>query len=197
MVAANNPNKLGLTVYLVILVLLSVLCRTVLAEEPSILDRNEALQVAILSLVAEEPNHVLNRDLAARERLADALIDAGDEYDVSPYLLLVMAYRESSLKMSAVGKLGELGLFQLHGVAKESCSETLTDDPATHARCGARWLRLSFEMCGGKSWGKAVSAYGAGRCDVGESSMWAERARSRVRMAERLEARWDTTQTRK
>jgi soluble lytic murein transglycosylase-like protein len=194
----NNPSRLGLIVYIVILWFLAIFCRSAFADdERSVSDRSQAIQGAILSLVAEEPTHTLNRDSDARERLALALIEAGDEYDVSPYLLLVMAYRESSLKMSAIGKLGEKGLFQLHGVAKETCPEKLSDDPITHARCGARWLRLSFAMCGGRSWENAVAAYGAGRCNIGEASMWAERARARVRMAGRLERKWDMTPTKK
>ena len=189
------PNGLGLFIYLLILWLFSIVATNVLADSTTA-DTSEAIQGAIEELVASEPRHPLYKSQEARQALADAIAQASDEYDVPPFLMLTIAYRESSLRIKALGKIGEAGLFQLHGVARRSCPHELNSDPLTHARCGARWLRVAFEMCG-KSWEYAILAYGSGSCRAGKESMWARRAVNRLKMAKRLEDKWHTTQTKK
>lgn len=86
-----------------------------------------------------------------------------------PGLLAALAFRESSFRAGAVGRLGEVGLFQLRGVATAGETREAAMDPTVNARLALAWLRRSAFSCrlaGRDSDEAALSMYGSGRCRV-------------------------------
>lgn len=104
----------------------------------------------ILMLIACCPRHELNRDPVLRAEVAGYFEAAGERYDIPPTLLVYQYYREASLEIDRVGKLGEVGLPQVHGVARRRC-EDAGYDPTTWRGgiyCGAMLLDDSRRFCG-------------------------------------------------
>ena len=58
-----------------------------------------------------------------RMQMAIAIYYAAEDWDLNPYLLVVMAYHESSFKKHVRGDLGEVGIFQMHGPPLRRCIE--------------------------------------------------------------------------
>lgn len=107
-------------------------------------------------------------------RLAELIVDAAEESDLDPLLVVAIAMRESSFNpavesLTRRGSRGELGLLQVHpkngralAMRPDDCDRELNT-----ARCqivtGARWLAYSRSTCPGSTWRWLVS-YGTGRC---------------------------------
>lgn len=94
----------------------------------------------ILELIKPAPNHPLNRDAELRTEIAGYFVEAGTEYNIDPVLLVVWSFGESSLRPDAKkGKLNEIGMFQVHGVAKKICERMGLDvsTPSGQIMCGA------------------------------------------------------------
>ena len=105
------------------------------------------------------------------------LTDAGQQFEVDPWLLAAMAYRESSLNPFAVGGYGEAGILQLHPKSRTSKGVRFVRDTRYRATCkrelgacqrevverAAQMLRSSLEKCGGDMT-KALGMYNTGRC---------------------------------
>ena len=64
-----------------------------------------------------------------------------------PALIVAIAFRESSWRPDAVGRLGPLGLLQVHGVATEGLPREQVLDPGTNVGLGARWLDRCALQC--------------------------------------------------
>jgi hypothetical protein len=118
----------------------------------------DKLDSAILYYLAGSKRHPMAK-WDNREALIKDLIVAGNEYGVSPYLLLTTAFYESSLLISAVGTRGEIGLTQVHGDAKKECE---LDTQLGQLMCGARWLKKAHDVCG--YWPGALTMYATGEC---------------------------------
>jgi hypothetical protein len=105
------------------------------------------------------------------------LSEAGEQYEVDPWLLAAMAYRESSLNPFAVGGYGEAGILQLHPRSRTSKGVRFVRDTRYRTSCqresgacqrevverAAQMLRSSFEKCGGDMV-KALGMYNTGKC---------------------------------
>lgn len=149
-------------------------------------------------------NYLLERDNAPAKdsrwanaaRFEELLVDAAEAQGIDPALFVAMAFLESSFDPKAVGKLGEKGLVQVHGMAKRGCD---LSTPEGQAACGARWLQVGVSECGGHvvlDWDKCVktaspgacsgglSAYASGSCAASETVAWV--VRRRLKLAERL-----------
>lgn len=133
---------------------------------------------------------------AVAQAYEEAIVAAAVEYGHDPALLLAMSYLESSFDLKAVGQIGELGLFQVHGMARRGCDLTT---PEGNATCGARWLSRVIAACGGRlvldldlcrskgvvsACGGGLSAYASGSCAA--SDKVALVVRRRLRMAEKV-----------
>ena len=81
---------------------------------------------------------------------AKAIGEAAELYGLDWELLAACAYAESSYDPRAVGKVGEVGLLQVHGPARRSCVKSGLDltEPRGQVLCGARWLSLLAGKCG-------------------------------------------------
>lgn len=114
----------------------------VMDDTPSLVSQLEGIMVHLCRTV---PRHIVNRDPAWRKRLAEHIVEASKDFEIDPYLMTVIMFCESSFKMSAVGKLGEVGLGQVHGLAAKGCD---LETERGQVRCTARWLSYarSFSM---------------------------------------------------
>lgn len=136
-------------------------CNISMAAEMSDLDRADN---AILQLVKVNPAHPLFKNAEARRNMAWAIVAAANKTEVAWPTLLGQAFVESSFRPNAVGKLGEVGLFQIKGTTViQYCAEKLGRDPdldniQDQAYCGAYWMKKCLESSGGKLEG-ALSLY--------------------------------------
>jgi hypothetical protein len=86
-----------------------------------------------------------------RAELAIGVYRASLATGLDPELIAAIAWRESRFDQRVIdgeklGKVGERGLMQVHGVAARGC-ELLS--VAKQLDCGARWLRRQIDKCGG------------------------------------------------
>jgi len=108
----------------------------------------------------------------------------GAQYDVDPVLLAVMAYQESSMRTDRVGKLGEVGMFQVHGRSKKACKAAGIQPLGVE--CGAFLIDMNRRFCG--SMKRGLYRYMSGDC---RGTPRARRKTSaRLRKVERLKARF-------
>lgn len=105
---------------------------------------------------------------ARMEMFAKIFFDAGKETGVDPFLLAAVAMRESGLNPDRVGKIGEMGLMQLHPHSRAG-RETRLICKADQSACvgmqifsAARLLQRNLRQCG--SLPRALAAYNTGRC---------------------------------
>lgn len=121
----------------------------------------EQIDVAIAASVREWPRHRMLQHPEERRHMAEMISDATIYTDVSPLLLVAMIKRESSFDEKAVGKLGELGLTQMKGVAARGCDLTT---PEGQLACSVRLLTQVHQRCG--TWKGALTVYAtrAGTC---------------------------------
>jgi len=159
-------TRLGLSLYLCALFAVALIAQP-RAEAPVV---SPALDSAISWLVRFTFRHPARHD-EYRHELATALEEAGEETSLDPLLILSIAYCESGLWPGAQGRLGEIGLLQVHGEAARG--EDLTTVHG-QVRAGARWLRASIDKCGGEV-GGGIARYATGyTCD------WSKKSKPRL-----------------
>lgn len=146
---------------------------------------------AIRWLVRGVPSNPMSIHSSRRE-MAVYIHSAAKEWDLDPYLLTVMAFRESSFKPSAIGKSrGEIGVIQVHGKPLQDCEKDGFDmtQPAGQLRCGARYLRALSDHCGDVT--RGLTAYACGQCEAPTNKI-AQKIASRLRLAHRLASKpWE------
>ena len=134
--------------------------------------------------VGAEPVYIAHARGQADElatTLGDAFERAGKSYGLPPRLILALAYSETGLNGKMVGKVGELGVMQVHprsaagAVYARSCSSHTLECDAWNVHLGAQMLSECFARCG--TLGMAVGCYKSGRCVQGPAagrvlSMW-------------------------
>ena len=127
-------------------------------------DQVERVSHMVEELLRGSPR-VLGKDEEKRRRFAGWIVAAAEEYETPPGLLTGMSFRESSFRSTAVGyKRGEIGLLQIHGRALTTCPHKDTiEKPESQLRCGSRWLRVAYDLCG-ETWEGALTAYASGKC---------------------------------
>ena len=122
-------------------------------------------------------------------------INAGKAYDIDPWLLAAVAFRESGFNPYAVGRAGERGLLQLHPRGREALGLRWYRNEAYREGCreepgacqqevvdaGARILTSAIETCGNVAAG--LVAYQSGKCE--SSSAYSTRIlRTRTQLLE-------------
>lgn len=156
----------------------------VLAQDAGAPSLEDAIVDAVAWLVRDTPRCKLARSAEARERMAHEILVASESADLDPWLVLVTAERESSLRQSAYNPtLGERGLMQVHGKAARGCDLSTS---LGQLRCGARWLRSRIDHCGSVE--RGIAAYVSGSCKLSGHAAWS--AGDRMRGAERLRGRF-------
>jgi hypothetical protein len=140
----------------------------------------ENIIALILQWMALSPNAPAVRDADYRAEIATAICAEAEEHDIPPALLASMAFYESSFDSRAVGKIGEVGLLQVHGAAAVGCD---LDTVAGQVACGAAWLARWRDACPKvHGWEQPLIGYASGAC--GTSSMrLIQRVKMRLRKA--------------
>jgi len=100
-----------------------------------------------------------------REYLASHVDEAARRYLVPRLHLVAMIWCESRCRPGAIGRIGEVGLMQLHGVAANGLGLFELVQPRANILTGARWLGLRERDCGGQVAG--LSGYNARTCRGG------------------------------
>jgi hypothetical protein len=124
----------------------------------------------ILILILLAPNHPLNKDERLLGRVSAICEVAGLKYDIPPTLVALWAYRESSLRLGRVGKLGEIGVCQAHGKALRECQRTGYDVTTYEGGlfCIAHLLDMGRSECGSLDAGGVW--YATGSCTGSENA---------------------------
>lgn len=106
-------------------------------------------------------------DPSYRVELAKAFLDAAERYDVSPWLLVGMSYRETVFRMNGIGDGGKsVGLMQVGKMGRRACRDVCGGMETAHEQimCGACWLDKGRQWCGSLDGG--LSAYISGECKL-------------------------------
>jgi hypothetical protein len=129
------------------------------------------------------------------EAVAQAIGDgcAADPWpseDRCPWLLAALAFRESSWRANAIGRRGELGLMQLHGLAHVGVSREEALVPARNVALALKWLRHGQDVCASAGWAsrpdfvaRVLGAYGGRGCRAGRGDLLALRWERELREA--------------
>ena len=146
------------------------------ASEP----HSEQYSAAVRSLIAPNPRHRLHDASALNLFVGDVMAASAEAPDVDTWTILTVAFNESSFNPHARGKLSEIGIMQIHGVARQGCDLRTQRGQLV---CGARLLQDGFEQCG--SMAGSLTRYATGRCKT-KSDRVKRIVNYRLRMAERL-----------
>jgi hypothetical protein len=137
------------------------------------------------------PNHPIQKSNDYAGQLAAAVLWSAEYRSVPAPLLLSVLYHESSFIRGRVGKIGEVGLGQLHGVASDGCDFTTLEGDVD---CAARWLGRGYARC--KTPDGALFWY-AGHIDCGSSKLaLVELVDRRLRTMKKIET-WLETNNKK
>jgi hypothetical protein len=136
-----------------------------------------------------EPGKLMSKDIEVRADMAIAIVEAARAHGIPPLLLTTIVYNESTFEMTALGKLGEVGLTQVHGVAARNCD--LTTVPG-QLECGAKWLAHYYPIC--KSWEKSLTAYATRGFCVSTSDTTKSKISYRMRQWKKIELEFGVTE---
>jgi len=114
----------------------------------------------------------------AQNEYAPLVVRFAQKYEIDPLLLAVVISCESSWRIDVIGKMGEHGLTQIHGLAGRPFEHDLHTAKG-QIEAGARWLSIQIERCGGIVEG--LSAYMTGRCKKIDSARRRYRAYKKAR----------------
>lgn len=170
-------------------ILVVVLLATLAAHESVTVNDIDS---AIGYLTRGVPANPMQREPDSRTEMARAILTAARETELDPYLLVVMAYRESSFRHWAIGKAREeVGVAQIHGKPLRDCIKDGLDmaRPSGQAMCGARYLRQLSDYCGSTT--RGLSAYASGSCNP-RTKRTQQIVVNRLRLAQKLAGRpWE------
>lgn len=159
----------------------------VTAEEPAGLEANDFMRdvkkvdISIKYFMRTCPGKPIMRSATLREEMAQAIVTAANTHGVPPLLLTTIVYNESTFDITAKGKLGEIGLTQVHGLAAKGCE---LDTAEGQLDCGARWLAHYYPKC--ETWERSLTAYATkGKC-VSESLRTKDKISYRMRQWKRI-----------
>lgn len=204
----RDPALFWMIVFLVFVLALMIhfFCKEASAEDVAV-DEPPApatvaqLEAGVIYLLdrdgtpASDPRRELTGDIAR------AIEAAARETRTDPWLLISMAYHESSFTPTACGLKKELGLLQVHGVALNRCKARGLDPSANlddSVRCGASWFSDMIATCGieAQEWEQcrktkqspacngALAAYLSGECVA--STITGPRVAARLRTRDKM-----------
>lgn len=154
-----------------------------------------ALLLAIATMLVVVPARGADGTTAAlsvvcpgKEYLAPHVNEAARRYLVSRMTLVAQMFCESRCRPTAIGRAGEVGLMQLHGVAANGMSLFELAQPRENVMAGARWLSLRERDCGGQAAG--LAGYPARKCGSKGGRRYARRVLAVVeRIRKAIEAK--------
>lgn len=126
----------------------------------------------------EHPSPLLRDRASEVDEIARACVDVESRWGAPCLLLVSMMHHESRFDREAIGKLGERGLLQIHGVAARGCD---LDSIQGQVECGALWLMQGYGKCKDSGWFEAMTWYASpGKC----------RPEPNGKLDRRISARW-------
>lgn len=123
-----------------------------------------AVEQSIIILVFSNTDYhpyKLEKYAEKRRRMAEMIVMASKENNVPALLVTPMVYFESRFYTEARGKIGEIGLMQVHGVAARNCE---LKTAMGQLQCGTRYLRKLIDTSCAMTLETALSAYVSGQC---------------------------------
>lgn len=124
---------------------------------------------------------LIARDKEKQLELAKIIVEVSNKYSLDPYLYTSMGYHESSFRTYVIGKKGEEGIWQVHGMAAKGCNlNTLRGQ----ADCGAKWFRNRIDFCGSVEAG--LTAYVSRSCRTEKGSPVHKAVQRRLKFARKL-----------
>lgn len=124
-------------------------------------DRVEGFDMTVLQIAALISTLMAPCPRCRVDADPEAFYSASKKYYVDADLLIVWAFYESSLSSKAIGKLGEIGLFQVKGAHRGSCEDDGLDPLSVD--CGAFLIATDRYYCG--SLERGLNRYASGSCD--------------------------------
>ena len=137
--------------------------------------------VALLWLTMLTPHNRVRTDPEYATEITNAVVAAQNDKGIPAQLLISVMYHESSFNSKAIGKLGEIGLGQVHGLAKRGCDLSTARG---QVECSASWLARWKHECPGSDWHNPLVGYASGSCHSDS-----ERLHRKIRMRESLARR--------
>lgn len=124
-----------------------------------------AVAVAILSLV---PQWRSEEKKARAHEYATIIVEETQAVvpAIDPYLVVAIAFKESSFRQQVRGQKGEVGLMQImpRGTLTRSITKQSLTDARANIRVGVGHLHYWQEECGVEDMDVWLSAYNAGKC---------------------------------
>lgn len=99
------------------------------------------------------------------EHLAEHVDEAAHRYLVPRLTIVAQIWCESRCRVGAIGRAGEVGLMQIHGVAANGLGLFELVQPRNNILTAARWLALRELDCGGQAAG--LAGYNSRTCRGG------------------------------
>lgn len=141
------------------------------------------------SIIVNRYAEWFTRDVGSRLKrralsVTPIIVDKARKYRLDPLVVAVLMSLESSYSQDARGKLGEVGLMQVHNSAiREEYGDAL-ETVEGNIDAGFKVLRMCLDKCGSES--GMIACYGTGNCDA--NKVWVkmrvrkiEEARNNVR----------------
>lgn len=204
----GDPTRFWMVLFMIVvlIVMIQFFCKEVLAEdvavdEPPALATVDQLEAGVIYLLDRDGTPTMDPRRELTGDIARAVEIAARETHTDPWLLISMAYHESSFTPTACGLKKELGLLQVHGVALNRCKARGLN-PGTNledsVRCGASWFSDMIATCGieAQEWEQcrktkqspacngALSAYLSGECRA--STIVGPRVAARLRTRDKM-----------
>ena len=125
-----------------------------------------AVTAAILSLV---PHWTSDKSKERAENYAAVIVEESEAVQpkMDPFLVVAIAFKESSFRAQVKGKRGEIGLMQI--LPRGALTRTISKEPRlmdvrSNIRVGIGHLNYWKKKCGEENTDVWISAYNAGRC---------------------------------
>ena len=141
---------------LLLIVVAALLTAPVVADEKSDAEELRAYITDFMQPISK--TRIYKRRLKAALELVPVVVTHARLQEIDPLLVAVVISFESSWDFTAVGKLGERGLMQLHGPPTRGFDMS---DPVQQIAAGCAHLARALEFCKGDLPG-ALSRYGTG-----------------------------------
>ena len=109
-----------------------------------------------------EPSNPLTKNENELKNISLEIVNAGKEFNIDSAVITYWAFRESRFDKNTIGELGEIGVCQVHGVAKRSCISFGLDlrNRKDQFRCMA--LLMNIEKRKHRSIEKSLRVYSSG-----------------------------------
>jgi hypothetical protein len=117
----------------------------------------------MILLIRYEPSNSLIKDKNEIDEISTEISEAGKEFSIDPLLITYWSFKESRWDKKSKGKLGEIGVCQAHGSAKNTCVKFGLDmsKRSDQFRCMALLFNMNYRKTGSIEKGLRVYASGS------------------------------------